>query len=83
MRVTPRGIRTIINLGDGSVSLGRQPSTTPNGRQVSMEPNGIATGRDGNIYLVSTSRSGNGTFTGVIEVHTNGQVQVLWSRRFR
>ena len=74
VRVTPQGVRTIINFtpgASGSRALG------PNG---SMEPNGIAIDRDGNIYLAATSGFGNGTFTGIIELHTSGRVQVLWSR---
>jgi len=74
VRVTPEGVHTIIDLAGGprvTSALG------PNG---SMEPNGIAVDRHGNIYLASTGSAGNGTFTGVIEVHTNGRVQVLWSR---
>jgi len=48
-----------------------------------MEPNGIAVDRHGDVLPRSTSGFGNGTFTGLIEIHTNGRVQVLWSRPSR
>jgi hypothetical protein len=77
VRVTPQGLHTIINLGYASHHrfLG-----SFRGISGSMEPNSIAIDRHGNIYLAATSGFGNGTFTGVIELHTDGHVQVLWSR---
>lgn len=83
VRVTPRGLHTIINLGYGTHYLGTNGSLLPHGRNASMEPNGIAVDRHGDVYLASTSGFGNGTFTGLIEIHTNGRVQVLWSRPSR
>jgi len=75
VRITPGGVRTIIDLGDNRF-LGRF-----DGHNGSMEPNGIAVDAEGNIYLASTPGFGNGTFNGVIEIHHHGGVQVLWSRR--
>ena len=74
---SPHGVRTIVNLGYGSrhAFLGRV-----RGIPGSMEPNGVALDKHGNVYLASTSGFGNGTFTGILELHTNGRVQVLWSR---
>ena len=77
VRFTPHGAHTVINLGSATrhAFLGRF-----RGIAGSMEPNGIAVDRHGNLYLASTSGFGNGTFTGIVEVHTSGRVQVLWSR---
>ncbi len=78
VRVSPQGVQTIIDLG-ATQSLG---TVTFGGRTMenSMEPNGIAVDAKGNIYLAATSGFGNGTFTGIIEVHADGPVQILWHR---
>jgi len=75
VEVSPTGLRTIVDLEPGAKDkyLG-----TFGGQYASMEPNGIAVDRNGDIYLASFSGYGNGTFTGIIEVHPNGGVQVLW-----
>ena len=77
VQLSPHGVRTIINLGYRArhAFLGRI-----RGIPGSMEPNGVALDKHGNVYLASTSGFGNGTFTGILELHTNGRVQVLWSR---
>ena len=75
--VTPQGARTIIDLG---YDAHHKFLGTVRGISGSMEPNGIAVDRHANIYLASTSAFGNGTFTGIIEIHAGGRVQVLWSR---
>lgn len=77
VRVTLQGVHTIIDLAKGSTGAHAL------GPDEAMEPNGIAVDRHGNIYLVSTSSTGNGIFTGIIEIHTNGRVQVLWSHASR
>jgi hypothetical protein len=77
VRVTPQGVHTIINL-DGTNHDGFLGSF--HGIAGSMEPNAVVVDRHGNIYLAATSGFGNGTFTGIIEVNTDGHVQVLWSR---
>ncbi len=77
VRATPKAIDPIISLSKGTMGAGAL------GPASSMEPNGIAVDRRDNIYLAATSGFGNGTFTGIIELHANGHVRVLWSRPSR
>jgi hypothetical protein len=74
VRATTQTVDPIIDLSKGSMGAGAL------GPDSSMEPNGIAVDRHDNIYLAATSGSGNGTFTGIVEIHANGHVHVLWSR---
>lgn len=74
VRATLQAVDTIIDLS--KASMGARAL----GPASSMEPNGIAVDRHGNVYLAATSGFGNGTFTGIVEIHANGHVQVLWSR---
>jgi hypothetical protein len=77
VRATAQGVEPIIYLSKGTMGAGAL------GPANSMEPNGIAVDRHDNIYLAATSGFGNGTFTGIMEIHANGHVQVLWSRPSR
>ena len=71
VRFTARGMQTVVNLGKpGHLAPGKM-----------MEPNGITVGPGGNIYAASSVGLGNGNFTGIVEIHPSGQVQVLWQRR--
>lgn len=71
VRFSARGMQTVVNLGEPG-HLGRGQT---------MEPNGIAVGPGGDIYAASSVGLGNGNFTGVVEIHPSGQVQVLRQRR--
>jgi hypothetical protein len=77
VRATPQAVHTIIDLSKGSTGA---RALGPDG---SMEPNAIAVDGHDNIYLAATSGAGNGTFTGIVQIHANGHVQVLWTRPSR
>ena len=80
MRLTSQGPKTVVDLGTASNrkifgTVKYKAEHYP--RQ--MIPNGAAEDRSGDIYLASTSGLGDGTYTGIIEVHNTGRIQVLWS----
>jgi sugar lactone lactonase YvrE len=73
VRLSRTSLQTIINFGPRSGPRYLGPKQT-------MEPNGVAVDARNNVYLASTSGFGNGSFTGIVEVHPSGRIQVLWRR---
>jgi hypothetical protein len=82
VRVTPQGVRKLIDLSQNR-SLGTYIGVDGQRHPYSMDSQGVAVDRAGDIYLASTSDYSNGgiDFTGIVELHANGRIQVLWTRR--
>lgn len=78
--LTPTGKRTIADLGVNGAAARSLGTSSFGGRTYpnTIEPNGIAVSKSGDIFVAATSGFGNGDTTTIIEVFPSGQLRVLW-----
>jgi sugar lactone lactonase YvrE len=67
VRVTPHGIRTLVDFG-----------RRPPGGITGFQPNGIAVAPNGVIYVDTFAGNGFATVSALIEVRPDGRARVLW-----